>query len=163
VGLSFCMRSSTTAATTFRSKIDPWLYCVVLLPLAVLVFACVSALISAPPERRAPVALMLGVVALLMVVIPGWVLRSTAYVVGDGVLDVRCGPLHIVVPVADITRIVPTRTILSSPALSLDRMAIAYGKRKTVVISPADKTGFFAALRANGLAADALGGASSLM
>lgn len=40
----------------------------------------------------------------------------------------------------------PTRGPLSSPALSLDRLRIEYGKRGVVLISPREKEAFVRAL-----------------
>ncbi|UEG55384.1 PH domain-containing protein [Mucilaginibacter daejeonensis] len=39
-----------------------------------------------------------------------------------------------------------TRNPLSAPAISLDRLEIAYGKYDTIMVSPKDRTGFIAQL-----------------
>jgi hypothetical protein len=64
-----------------------------------------------------------------------------------GRLEIRSGWVYrLVISVADIQRIRPTRNPLSSPALSLDRLEIRYGKGGLVMISPKDREGFLDAL-----------------
>ncbi len=75
------------------------------------------------------------------------VLRSTYYEVVGRNLLVRSGPFKKTIPVADIREITPSRNILSSPALSLDRLKIRYGKRAFILVSPEDKEGFLRAIR----------------
>ena len=50
------------------------------------------------------------------------------------------------IPVADIVGVTPSRNPLSSPALSMDRLNISYGKRKFILVSPEDKAGFIRAV-----------------
>jgi len=57
-------------------------------------------------------------------------------------LLVRSGPFRWRVPIADIVRITPTTNALSSPALSLDRLRIEYGRGSAIMISPRDKDQF---------------------
>ena len=52
-----------------------------------------------------------------------------------------------VIPIDSITGMVETNTLISSPAASLDRLEILYGKYKSVVISPKDKMGFIEHLK----------------
>lgn len=51
------------------------------------------------------------------------------------------------VPIKDITRIVESSNPISSPAASLDRLEIYYGKYGSTVISPKDKMKFIAHLK----------------
>ncbi|OWP64103.1 hypothetical protein CDA63_05070 [Hymenobacter amundsenii] len=88
-----------------------------------------------------------------LVVVPAlglfyWLLRYTYYEVQpeQQVLRVVSGPFVWRVPVQDITSVLPTHNPLSSPALSLSRLKIHYGKYGSVMISPADRAGFLAAL-----------------
>ena len=46
----------------------------------------------------------------------------------------------------DITSVRRTRNPLSSPALSMDRLSIRYGKGRRIMISPADQAGFLEAI-----------------
>lgn len=49
--------------------------------------------------------------------------------------------------IKDITRIVESNNPISSPAASLDRLEVYYGKYSSVIISPKDKMGFIAHLK----------------
>ncbi|SET05895.1 PH domain-containing protein [Hymenobacter actinosclerus] len=77
-----------------------------------------------------------------------WLIRSTYYEVqpAQQLLRIVSGPLVWRVRVADITQVEKSHNLLSSPALSLDRLKIYYGKYDFVLISPADRAGFLAAL-----------------
>ena len=83
----------------------------------------------------------LAVVALLLSV-----LLNTSYTVDRGVLKARSGPLCWKVPLDQIQSVEMTRSALSSPALSLDRLRIRYGKGRFILVSPADKSGFLRAI-----------------
>ena len=50
------------------------------------------------------------------------------------------------IPLKDITHIIPTNSMLSAPALSLDRIEIRY-EGGNIVISPKDKEGFYRAIQ----------------
>lgn len=75
---------------------------------------------------------------------------NTYYTITDeGVLRVKCGLLfNLKVPVLAIRKLENTRTVLSSPALSLDRIEIFYNKFDSVIVSPENKTDFVAQLQA---------------
>jgi hypothetical protein len=47
--------------------------------------------------------------------------------------------------------VAPTRNPLLSPALSMDRLKVSYGKCKSILMSPADKEGFLRAIRQAGV------------
>jgi hypothetical protein len=49
------------------------------------------------------------------------------------------------VPIDSIEKVEATRSPLSSPALSLDRLRINYGKRR-IMVSPSDRAGFLRAI-----------------
>lgn len=74
--------------------------------------------------------------------LPLWILVATHYTLDSQLLLVQSGPFKWRVPVADITNITPTKNPLSSPALSLDRLRIDYGRSNTLMISPRDKEQF---------------------
>jgi len=78
-------------------------------------------------------------------------LLATNYTIRGDVLLIRSGPFHWTVRIADIVSVRETHEPSSSPALSLDRLAIAYtvkGERREILISPADKRRFIDVLRA---------------
>ena len=67
------------------------------------------------------------------------------YFLGDSQLVVRSGVLCWRIPVENILRAVRLRSIVPSPALSLERIRVDYSKGRRVrriFLSPADRTGF---------------------
>ena len=132
----------------FVSKIDRWL--VVVVGITLLVQTVLVAWLAV--SHGGTVEIFVAVLATLFVyaLILG-VLRYTYYVVGQGKLRIVSGPFRWSLPIADIRSIEATRNPLSSPALSLDRLRIRYGKRRSVMVSPADKAGFIAALERDGM------------
>lgn len=67
-----------------------------------------------------------------------------SYGIGDQELIVRSGVVRHRIALRQITGVTPTRNPLSSPALSLDRLEIRWGKGlfQRVLISPRDATTF---------------------
>lgn len=99
---------------------------------------------------------MLGLTALVV-----WILESTRYEVGNTHLVIRSGPFRWVIPLDSIQEVAPTRSPLSAPALSLDRLLIRHpGRALGIMISPEDPQGFLRelVLRSPGLAHEAGGG-----
>lgn len=80
--------------------------------------------------------------------LPIWLVRTTVYVLSADRLDVRSGPFRWKVPLHEIRKISPSRNILSSPAFSLDRLRIDYGRGKFILISPAEREAFLRDLEA---------------
>jgi hypothetical protein len=70
------------------------------------------------------------------------------YAITDQHLVVRHGLVRQRIALRDITVVEPTRSPLSSPALSLDRLRIEFGTGffKSAMISPAAKSEFLAEL-----------------
>lgn len=64
-----------------------------------------------------------------------WMIASTRYKVLGDKLVVRSGPIRKTIPIADITDVAPSKNLLSSPALSFNRLVINY-KGGFVYISP---------------------------
>jgi membrane protein YdbS with pleckstrin-like domain len=122
----------------YRSKVDIWLF-------VVLAFAALAALYSAAQTMAAGTTgsiLVAVLVALVGVGLPLWLLFSTRYTLEATYLLAQSGPFKWVVPLADIKSITPSNNPLSSPALSLDRLRIDYGKGRMLLISPRDKEQF---------------------
>lgn len=86
----------------------------------------------------------LGALSLALAVM-GWLYVSTVYTVTDRGLLVRSGPVRRWADAKLIDRVRPTRTMISAPALSLDRLEVA-GRFGAVVVSPIDRAGFVRAL-----------------
>jgi membrane protein YdbS with pleckstrin-like domain len=124
--------------TVYRSKVDIWLF-------VMLSFAALAALYSAAQTMAAGSTGAIAVAILVAVVgvgLPLWLLVSTRYTLEATQLLAQSGPFKWVVPLADIKSITPSNNPLSSPALSLDRLRIDYGKGRMLLISPRDKEQF---------------------
>ncbi len=135
--------------TRFPSKRDLWLTALIWAG----VVPCLGAslvLAAAPgsPGVRALILALLGTTAALML----WVLYGTHYTFAGEDLRIRSGPFRFTVPLAEITSVEPCRNPLSSPALSLDRLLIRYGRR-SILVSPEPRLEFLDMLcaRATGL------------
>lgn len=124
--------------TVYRSRIDAWL----LVVLGVAVIASLFAVLAIIPSGT-PVALATAVfTAIIGIGLPLWLLLSTRYTLGNGQLVVQSGPFKWRIPVADITSITQSSSLLSSPALSLDRLRIDYMRSSSLMISPRNKDEF---------------------
>ena len=130
------------APKRFKSKIDRWL---LYLLIAVMVFEVVVMSAAAMQVDSPLEATVLIIAALVIVGLLGSMLIGTHYTVDGNTLRIACGPFRWKVPVDAIESVEPTRNPLSSPALSLDRLRIQYGKRR-ILVSPADKAGFLKAI-----------------
>lgn len=134
---------------TFHSKIDTWLR-VVLLGSA---FGCFIVAAYLLTERAAGLEFFAALIVLLGSVLPIWLMFSTRYTLTPSDLVIRSGPFRWRVPFHEIRSVTPTRSPLSSPALSLDRLRIDYGRRRRIMISPGDKESFLRELQARRAAA----------
>src|SRR5262245_37306789 len=108
----------------FQSKIDTWL--------AVTLFSSalaslVAAYLVATQTLRFELA-----VALLAIGggLPLWLLYSTPYEISGAALHIRSGPFRWRIPQSQVPRVTPSRSLISSPALSSDRLRIEYGRGK---------------------------------
>jgi hypothetical protein len=114
----------------FRSKVDWWIG---LLVGGALLFGPV-ALALAGEWAVLPLTLLAPVIVAFLC----W---PCDYTLMEDHLLVRSGLVKWRVPYGQIEHVYPTRNPLSSPAWSLDRLAIKYGK-KWVMVSPEDKLDF---------------------
>ena len=130
------------APMKFCSKVDAWLAITLFLSSAVALFAAYSIASRTADFGLLGPAMLAGIGAGL----PMWLFFSTNYHVHSGNLVIYSGPFGWQVPLLGITRIVPTRSALSGPALSLDRLRVEYGAGKVVLISPQDQEAFLRAI-----------------
>lgn len=74
---------------------------------------------------------------------------NTNYTIqSDGTLRVKCGIFfNTSLDIGSITKVEDNSSILSAPALSMDRLELFYNKFDSVVISPQDKAAFVAELQ----------------
>lgn len=87
-------------------------------------------------------------VGVMIMTLPLWLLVATYYRIDEGVLSIRCGPFFWRIPLKEIESIRRSRSSLSSPALSMDRLWIRYSGGKRILISPKDREEFIRAIRA---------------
>ncbi|MDP3516261.1 MAG: PH domain-containing protein [Pseudohongiella sp.] len=122
----------------YTSKIDTWLAVVLLAA----VIACLVAFGFS--FRTGSVAQVVATFPAILIgaALPIWLLLSTSYTLSERTLLVKSGPFKWRVPIKQITSITPTSSPLSSPALSLDRLRIDYGRCESIMISPKNKEQF---------------------
>lgn len=128
----------------FVSKVDAWIS-----GIAVAAgFTCLS--IAAPmvlfSTSSAERAVLAGVV-LVTLVLPIWLLLDTNYTVTGEELCIRSGPFRWRIALSEVRAVSPSRSWLSSPALSLDRIRVQYGVARSVLVSPREKQRFVDCLR----------------
>ncbi|MES2305609.1 MAG: PH domain-containing protein [Gemmatimonadota bacterium] len=142
-------------AQQFKSKVDSWF---ILLLVGVAIIVLGTAVVTLAGHARPSIGswLAIAIPAPIALGLPLWMLLGTSYTIDGDTLIVRCGPQVQRVPLRLVTKVVATRSILSAPALSLDRLAISYGKGQSVVISPREKSAFLKALVAAGVAQEGI-------
>ncbi len=119
----------------YKSKIDWWLG----LPLVYPIFRSLQAILEGDWLGYFGVLI---IVALLL-----FVSKTTRYVISENQLTVKC--MWIVndrIDIDKIRKIEKTNSILSSPALSLDRIAVKFNKYDEIYISPKEKQAFLDSL-----------------
>ncbi len=132
------MTDAASGASIHSSKVDTWL----ILVAALAAGASVGVAVALLREGGVPAVVLVPVVVLLGAGLPLWTLFGTRYELTPGRLRIRCGPFRWTVPLNEIRAVTPTRNPLSSPALSLDRLRIDYGRGSSVMISPRDQARF---------------------
>lgn len=85
-------------------------------------------------------ALMVLLLCLLFII---HLFTSISYTIIEDELKVKAGFLvNTKIPISSIHKIKETNNLISSPAASLDRLEIFYGKYDSIIISPLDKNEF---------------------
>ncbi len=123
----------------FQSKVDRWLAAVLILAMLMML---ASLLAMTTEVLREPALVVAIIVVVAGIVLIAWVGLATYYEIDSKELKVVSGPIRWHVPLRDITAVEETRSPLSAPALSLDRLRVCYGDNRTIVISPRDKKKF---------------------
>ena len=136
------------AHRVYHSKTTPWLVAVMVLTLVVLANGLWSTWRDGSTTEFAITAPL--VVLGMVLVLSGFRVR---YWITDSVLHIRASLFRWRIPVDSITSVKPSRSWMSAPALSTDRLEILH-KRGTVMISPREREAFLRELeRARGDAA----------
>lgn len=135
---------TTQQSVRFRSKIDLWLVAILVIALLMPLYLTFTARGADKGTQLSPLemVLMFGLPWVLIV----WFYASTEYEVTATELLVRSGPVRKTIPLDTLSRIRPSNSIMSAPALSIDRLELQYNKFDEILISPADKRGFLAAI-----------------
>ncbi|HEV2268878.1 MAG TPA: PH domain-containing protein [Steroidobacteraceae bacterium] len=130
--------------TKFRSKVDRKLGIIgIATPCVALIAIYTSA------GHNSAVLLPLVIVTALVSGIVVWIVLSTYYEITGDVLMAHSGPFSWRIPLEEITGVCESDSVRSGPALSMDRLEIAWGEKNVLTISPQDKATFLAALRAH--------------
>jgi hypothetical protein len=115
----------------YKSKVDWWLGLVLVYP----IFRSVASIVEGEWIGY------IGIVLCLLFIV--FISKSTRYIISENHLIVKC--MFIVndkIEISKIRKIEKTNSILSSPALSLDRIAIKFNKYDEVYISPKERQNF---------------------
>ena len=122
----------------YKSAVDWWFWATLVLT-AIVLLAIFRMLLEAGQVAG---LVTVGITAVIGIGMPLWLVYSTHYEISESQLIIRSGPFEWVVDRDSIQSIEPSRSVLSSPALSLDRLEIRYASGKTILVSPEDKAGF---------------------
>lgn len=127
------------AGNEYGSKVDAWLIAVGIAA----GLASINALLSVSRSGSAVLVLTTVIVAAATCGLLLWVLFGTCYRFEGGDLQIASGPFRWRIKIGDITSVKSTRSPLSSPALSLDRLCIEYGDPpRRIMISPRERSAF---------------------
>ncbi len=129
-------------ALRFASKVDRLLLLAGAVPLLASTIACAYLALSfREPTVWVAAGLMLAADALV-----AWIYLGTHYSIREEQLRIQCGPFRWQVTLGEIRSVLPSGSMLSSPALSLDRLEIRHGRQGSILVSPAERMGFLEAL-----------------
>lgn len=131
-----------SSETTFKSKVAAWYY-------ALVVFVVVSFGFGFYAEGMTGDGAGLTMLIFTAAVTIGlllWLSLTTDYAVTHDMLLVRCGPVTWKIPRNEIQDIRPTRSVISSPGMSLDRLAVHWGNNKRIMVSPLEQSAFLRAM-----------------
>ena len=130
----------------FKSKQDTWLITILYLSSLICLLASVYVLTVDFSTVNIIVAVFTSVIGGIF---PIWLIMSLQYQVDEKTLNITCGPFRWIIELSTIKSVEPSTDMISSPALSLDRLLIMHGNGKVVLVSPKDKAGFLSALGIN--------------
>ncbi|MFD2908942.1 PH domain-containing protein [Flavobacterium ardleyense] len=117
----------------FKSKIGAALAITLIVVLGSIVILAITSETSWPG-----VFILLGMISFII-----HLFLTTYYIVKSEHLQIKSGFLiNITVDINTIRKIIETNSILSAPAMSLDRLEIIYNKYDSVLISPKEKAEF---------------------
>ncbi|MFN6378899.1 MAG: PH domain-containing protein [Flavobacteriales bacterium] len=113
--------------------------------LAIPIFGVLGVVAALMLKMKGPIAPLLIPVSLIVII--AYLFYDTTYTIKGKELEIRFGFLYKQkIDITTIREIKETNNPLSSPAASLDRLDIRYGRSGSVLISPKDKQKFVQAL-----------------
>lgn len=116
----------------YKSKIDLWLIIILTLVFGGIVIISII--------NKDWIGLINAIIPTIFI----WnMFRSTYYIITEEELIIRCGIFYkLVIKITDIRKISESNDLISSPALSIDRLKILYNRFDTILISPKKKYEF---------------------
>ena len=137
--------TETDRGPAFPSKTDVWLDLTLRFTATLLAGGAVALVFLGDGISGARVLIALIMAAAAGVVL--WSLRGTRYVLDGDRLTIEAGPLRWRVALAGIREIRPCHSLISAPALSADRLLLAYGDPvRRIQISPQSAAEFITAI-----------------
>lgn len=122
----------------YKSKVDWWM-AIILIFLPVWSIGMTIFLYSSNNETEGQFALVITAAIFILYFVFVFPIK---YKLGEEQLIIRFGLIHSSIPYKSIKSVKPSRNPLSAPALSLDRLAIDFGKFLPALISPVNKQDF---------------------
>ena len=116
----------------YKSKIDLWLIIILTLVFGgIVIFSII---------KKDWIGFIIAIIPTIFI----WdMFKSTFYIITEEELIIRCGIFYkLVIKITDIRKISESNDLLSSPALSIDRLEILYNRFDTILISPKKKYEF---------------------
>jgi len=113
----------------YKSKIDLWLIIILTLVFGgIVIFSII---------KKEWIGFIIAIIPTIFI----WnMFRSTYYIITEEELIIRCGIFYkLVIKITDIRKISESNDLISSPALSIDRLEILYNRFDTILISPKKK------------------------
>ena len=109
--------TSDGSRTAIPSKRDAWLTAMIWIGAIMCVVGGVAQLSgpAGPMQKGLVLVLLVGGASFLL-----WMLYGTSYTFSPAGLHIRCGPVGILVPLSQIGSVVPSRSMFSGPACSLE-------------------------------------------
>ncbi len=91
--------------------------------------------------------LIISLIFILLFLFIGVIWFRTGYYISNGYLIIKIGPItYSKIMISNIRRLSRSHSILSSPALSLKRLSVKYGRNGIVLISPKNEAEFISLL-----------------
>ena len=115
----------------FKSKIDLWFGLVLVYP----IFVSIKSLLFGEWIGLIGLGVVVGLILFLS--------KTTRYIINENQLIIKSTWIvNVRIDISKITKIEKSNSVLSSPALSLDRLRIRYNKYDEILISPKEKNEF---------------------